>query len=470
MSNNSISAGAASVAATASLNQAAPERGRTQWSTRLAFILAATGSAVGLGNIWKFPYITGENGGGAFVLLYLGCIALIGIPLLMAEIMIGRRGKQSPPDAMKALAIEAGVSPRWQIVGWVGVITGFVLLSFYLVVAGWAVAYIFNAGGGAFAGASSDEIGGLFGSLVGDPLASTLWGSLVLAITATIVIKGVKQGLERAVTIMMPGLLLILLILVGYSMTTGQFGRGFEFMFSPDFSKLTGTSVLVALGHAFFSLSLAGGGMMTYGSYLPKTVSLGRTVLTIGLLDTLVALIAGLAIFPIVFANGLEPGAGPGLIFVTLPLAFGQMPFGQLVGVLFFIMLSFAALTSAISLLEPAVSWLTEKRGFSRLKAGLLTSAGIWLLSLGSVFSFNIWEEHKLFGKTFFDVLDYLTSGWIMPLSGLAMAVFTGWIMTKGATRDELGEGPGHRIWHFLIRYIVPVGILLIFLNAIGVL
>jgi NSS family neurotransmitter:Na+ symporter len=269
---------------------------------------------------------------------------------------------------------------------------------------------------------------------------------------------------------MMPGLLLILLILVGYSMTTGQFGRGFEFMFSPDFSKLTGTSVLVALGHAFFSLSLAGGGMMTYGSYLPKKVSLGRTVLTIGLLDTLVALIAGLAIFPIVFANGLEPGAGPGLIFVTLPLAFGQMPFGQLVGVLFFIMLSFAALTSAISLLEPAVSWLTEKRGFSRLKAGLLTSAGIWLLSLGSVFSFNIWEEHKLFGKTFFDVLDYLTSGWIMPLSGLAMAVFTGWIMTKGATRDELGEGPGHRIWHFLIRYIVPVGILLIFLNAIGVL
>ncbi|ANG61886.1 symporter [Marinobacterium aestuarii] len=468
MSNNGTFEGAA--AAAASLNQAAPERGRTQWSTRLAFILAATGSAVGLGNIWKFPYITGENGGGAFVLLYLGCIALIGIPLLMAEVLIGRRGKQSPPDAMRALALEAGVSPRWQLVGWVGVMTGFVLLSFYLVVAGWAVAYIFNAGSGVFTGASSDDIGALFNSLVSDPVASTLWGTLVLAVTAAIVIKGVKQGLERAVTIMMPGLLLILLLLVGYSMTTGSFGQGFAFMFNPDFSKLTGTSVLVALGHAFFSLSLAGGGMMTYGSYLPKQVSLGRTILTIGLLDTLVALIAGLAIFPIVFANGLEPGAGPGLIFVTLPLAFGQLPLGQLVGVLFFVMLSFAALTSAISLLEPAVSWLTEKRGLSRLRAGLMTAAGIWLLSLGSVFSFNLWQEHRLYGKTFFDVLDYLTSGWIMPLSGLAMAIFTGWVMTRAATGEEVGTGLGYSLWRWLIRYVVPVGIVAIFLNAIGVL
>ncbi|NVK43882.1 MAG: sodium-dependent transporter [Oceanospirillaceae bacterium] len=468
MSNNSIATGA--VAGSTSVPAQAGAQGRIQWSTRLAFILAATGSAVGLGNIWKFPYITGENGGGAFVLLYLGCIALIGIPLLMAEVLIGRRGKHSPPDAMKALAQEAGVSPRWQLVGWVGVITGFVLLSFYLVVAGWAVAYIFNAGSGAFNGASADDIGGLFGGLVGDPLATTFWGTLVLAITAAIVIKGVKQGLERAVTIMMPGLLVILLILVAYAVTTGQFGRGFEFMFSPDFSKLNGHSVLVALGHAFFTLSIAGGGMMTYGSYLPKKVSLGKTVLTIGVLDTLVALVAGLAIFPVVFANGLEPGAGPGLIFVTLPLAFGQMPLGQLVGVLFFIMLSFAALTSAISMLEPAVSWLTEKRGLSRLKAGLLTSIGIWVLSLGSVFSFNIWEEHKLFGKTFFDVLDYLTSGWIMPLSGLAMAIFTGYVMSRVATRDEIGDGTGYRIWRFLIRYIVPVGIVAIFLNAIGVL
>ncbi|MBV1789103.1 sodium-dependent transporter [Marinobacterium sp. D7] len=468
MNNNSLLAD--SVVDSAAVESASPAVGRSQWSTRLAFILAATGSAVGLGNIWKFPYITGENGGGAFVLLYLGCIALIGIPLLMAEILIGRRGKHSPPYAMKALAAEAGVSSRWQLVGWVGVITGFMLLSFYLVVAGWAVAYIFNAGSGAFTGASGDEIGGMFGALIGDPWVTTLWGTLVLAITAAIVIKGVKRGLERAVGIMMPGLLLILLLLVGYAMTTGQFARGFEFMFSPDFSKLTGTSVLVALGHAFFSLSLAGGGMMTYGSYLPKRVSLGKTVMTIGLLDTLVALIAGLAIFPIVFANGLEPGAGPGLIFVTLPLAFGQMPLGQWVGVLFFVMLSFAALTSAISLLEPAVSWLTEKRGFSRLKAGVLTSAGIWLLSLGSVFSFNIWAEHKLFGKNFFEVLDYLTSGWIMPLSGLAMAIFTGWIMSRAATHDEVGDGPGYRSWRFLVRYIVPVGILAIFLNAIGVL
>ncbi|GAA0692443.1 sodium-dependent transporter [Marinobacterium maritimum] len=404
------------------------------------------------------------------MLLYLGCIALIGIPLLMAEILIGRRGKHSPPDSMKALAQEAGVSSRWKLLGWAGVITGFVLLSFYLVVAGWAVSYIFTAGSGAFNDASSDDIGGMFGALVGDPVASTVWGTVVLAITATIIIKGIRQGLERAVSIMMPGLFVILLILVGYSVSTGYFGRGVEFMFNPDFSKLTGTSVLVALGHAFFSLSLAGGGMMTYGSYLSKDVSLGKTVMTVGLLDTVVALIAGLAIFPIVFSNGLEPGAGPGLIFVTLPLAFGQMPFGQIVGVLFFVMLSFAALTSAISLLEPAVSWLTEKRGMTRFKAGVLTSVGIWVLSLGSVFSFNIWQNYTLFGKTFFDTLDYLTSGWIMPLSGLAMAVFTGWIMTRSATYEEVGDGWGYRIWRFLIRYIVPVAILAIFFHAIGVL
>ncbi|MEI8595765.1 sodium-dependent transporter [Photobacterium sp. Hal280] len=460
--------------ATASINTAAnaggmPAAGRLNWSTRMAFILAATGSAVGLGNIWKFPYITGENGGGAFVLLYLFCIALIGIPLLIAEVMIGRRGKHSPPDAMRALAKEAGVSRHWSLVGWIGVITGFLLLSFYLVVAGWAVSYIFTAGTGAFNGASGDEIGAMFGGLVGDPVATTVWGSVVLLITSAIVIKGVKQGLERAVTTMMPGLLVLLLVLVGYAMTTGHFAEGVNFMFNPDFSKLTGTSVLVALGHAFFSLSLAGGGMMTYGSYLGKDVSLGKTVLTIGVLDTLVALIAGLAIFPIVFANNLEPGAGPGLIFVTLPIAFGQMPMGQVVGLLFFIMLSFAALTSAISLMEPAVSFLTEKKGYSRLKAGSMTTAGIWVLSLGSVFSFNIWQDHTLYGKTFFDVLDYLTSSWIMPLSGLAMAVFTGWVMKKTATKEELPHGMTHTLWRFLIRYVTPVGILAVFLNAIGV-
>ncbi|SIQ40830.1 sodium-dependent transporter [Marinobacterium stanieri] len=467
MSNKSLSADAACFEGGTS---AAATGKRGLWSSRLMFILAATGSAVGLGNIWKFPYITGENGGGAFVLLYLGCIAIIGIPLLMAEILIGRRGGRNPAGSMEVLAQEAGVSSRWKLLGWAGVITGFVLLSFYLVVAGWAVSYIFTAGSGAFNGATSDDIGGLFGGLVSDPVASTAWGTIVLAITATIIIKGVKQGLEKAFSIMMPGLFVILLLLVGYSVSTGYFGQGVEFMFNSDFSKLTGTSVLIALGHAFFSLSLAGGGMMTYGSYLSKDVSLSKTVMTVGVLDTVVALIAGLAIFPIVFANGLEPGAGPGLIFVTLPLAFGQMPFGQIVGVLFFVMLSFAALTSAISLLEPAVSWMTEKRGMSRLKAGVLTSAGIWVLSLGSVFSFNIWQNYTLFGKTFFDTLDYLTSGWIMPLSGLAMAIFTGWIMTRAATHEEVGDGWGYRIWRFLIRYIVPVGILAVFLHAIGAL
>ncbi len=442
---------------------------RVSWSSRLVFILAATGSAVGLGNIWKFPYITGENGGGAFVLLYLACMALIGVPLLMAEIMIGRRGKQSPPQAMQALAQEANVAQRWKWLGWTGVMTGFLLLSFYLVVAGWAVAYVFNAGSGAFSGASTEEVGALFGNLVGDPLASTAWASVVLVMTAAIIIKGVKQGLERAVSILMPGLFVLLLGLLGYAMTTGYFSQGVEFMFNPDFSKLTGASVLVALGHVFFSLSLAGGGMMTYGSYLPKNVSLGKTVMTIALLDTIVALIAGLAIFPLVFAYDLEPGAGPGLIFMTLPLAFSQMPFGSVVGALFFLMLSLAALTSAISLLEPAVAYLCEKRKMSRVKAGTGIALALWVLSLGSVFSFNIWQEHTLYGKTFFDVLDYLTSSWIMPISGLLMAVFTGWVMKRESTEDELGQGIGYRVWRSLIRYLVPIAIVAIFLQAIGV-
>ncbi|WP_181295790.1 sodium-dependent transporter [Pseudomonas sp. Q2-TVG4-2] len=443
---------------------------RGLWSSRWVFFLAATGSAVGLGNIWKFPYITGENGGGAFVLVYLGCILLIGIPLLMAEVMIGRRGRQNPDGAVVRLAREAGASSRWRLAGWLGGLTGFLVLSFYLVVAGWALAYVPTTLSGAFGGVSGEASGEIFGALLASPLRLIVCGSLVLAATMLIVGLGVRGGLERSLRFLMPGLFVLLLGLVGYAAVTGEFVQAVQFLFVPDFSKLTATSVLVALGHAFFTLSLGAGAMMVYGSYLPEGTSIAKTSVLVALADTVVALLAGLAIFPLVFGNGLEPGAGPGLIFVTLPIAFGQMPLGQLVGGLFFVMLVIAALTSAISLSEPSIAWMTERFGMSRLKAVLISGGLLWLLSLGSVFSFNYWSDYMLFGKTFFDSLDYLTTNWLMPLGGLGTVLFTGWVLKEQTVRDAIGidQGGLFRAWWVLLRFGTPLAIVLVFLNLSG--
>gem|GEM_PF-62338 len=348
---------------------------RGLWSSRWVFFLAATGSAVGLGNIWKFPYVTGQNGGGAFVLVYLACILLIGIPLLMAEVMIGRRGRANPDGAVARLAREAGASSRWRVVGWLGGLTGFLILSFYLVVAGWALAYVPATFSGGFTGVSGEASGALFGALLADPLRLVVCATLVLAATMLIVGFGVRGGLERSLRFLMPGLFVLMLVLVVYAAIEGEFAQALQFLFVPDFSELTAQSVLVALGHAFFTLSLGCGAMMVYGSYLPEGTSIAKTSILVALADTAVALLAGLAIFPLVFGNALEPGAGPGLIFVTLPIAFGQMPLGQVVGGLFFVMLVIAALTSAISLSEPSIAWLTERFRISRTKAVLGSAA-----------------------------------------------------------------------------------------------
>ncbi|MBS7663127.1 sodium-dependent transporter [Pseudomonas lalucatii] len=462
MSQDSIAAG--------HLAGASSNVGRGLWSSRWAFFLAATGSAVGLGNIWKFPYITGENGGGAFVLVYLACILVIGIPLLMAEVMIGRRGRANPEGAMAALARQAGASRHWRILGSVAVLTGFLILSFYAVVAGWAVAYAPAAAMGEFAGLDGERSGALFGAMLGDPWKLAGFGTLVLLVTLGIVALGVREGLERALRFMMPGLFLLLLVLVGYAATTGHFGAALHFLFDADFSKLSAQSVLVALGHAFFTLSLASGAMMVYGSYLPAGTSIARTAIMVALADTGVALLAGLAIFPLVFANGLEPGAGPGLIFVTLPIAFGQMPLGQLVGGLFFVMLAIAALTSAISLSEPTISWLSEKFGIGRLKAVLLSGVALWLLSLGTVLSFNAWSEFTLFGKTFFDCLDYLTTNLLMPLGGLGTVLFTGWVLSRDSVQEALGLDQPRlfKLWWQVLRWVTPLGILVVFLHTLG--
>ncbi|WP_370280072.1 sodium-dependent transporter [Pontibacterium sp.] len=444
--------------------------GRLQWSNRLTFILAAAGSAVGLGNIWKFPYITGENGGGAFVLVYLACILVIGIPVMMAEIMIGRRSQQNPTGAMATMAKEAGANPMWKGVGWMAILCGFLILSFYTVISGWTLSYTVTSVSGAFSDITPDAAGAMFGGMLADPAQLLLWSTVVVVTTMYIVSRGLHAGLEKAINYMMPLLIALVLVMVGYATSTGHFVDAIEFLFTPDFSKLSTEAVLVALGHAFFTLSLASGAIMTYGSYVSKDTSIAKTSIMIGVFDTCVALLAGLAIFPIVFAYGLEPGAGPGLIFVTLPIAFGQMPYGTLFGTLFFVMLSMAALTSAISMIEPTVSWLVEKRKMSRGKASAVVGLILWTLGLGTVFSFNIWQDATLFGKTFFDAIDFLTANLMMPLGGLLVALFAAWVMKSNVVKEELGLGGGllFTAWQFVMRFITPIAIIVVFLNALG--
>ncbi len=435
------------------------------WATRLTFILAATGSAVGLGNIWKFPYIAGENGGGAFVLVYLACIALVGVPIMMAEVMLGRRGRQSPINAMRDLAAEAGAHRLWGLLGWVGAVAGFLILSYYSVIAGWALEYIFLMGNGTFTGAEGDLAGATFKDMTGDPGQLVFWHTVFIFMTMFVVARGVNRGLEAAVRILMPALFILLFILVGYALSTGHFAAGLEFLFRFDTEHLSWNSLIIAMGHAFFTLSLGMGAIMMYGAYMPKTASIGATVLTVAALDTLVALVAGMAIFPIVFANGLEPGAGPGLMFVTLPLAFGNMAFGEFFGVLFFVLVTFAAWSSSISLIEPAVAWLVERFGANRMWASIVLGLLVWSLGMGTVFSFNIWSDWTLFGMTFFDTLDFLTANIMLPLGGVAIAVFVGFLMAKETVAEEIGMRSAvlAAAWKFVLRYVSPAAVMIIF-------
>ncbi len=448
------------------------------WSSRFAFVLAAAGSAVGLGNIWKFPYMAGENGGGAFVLLYLICILLFGIPVMMSEVLLGRRGRSSPANTMNLLAVEENRNGSWSLLGLMGVLAGFLILSYYSVIAGWALAYVVETGSGAFVQISSEGAGDVFDALISNPHRLIFWHTLFLVITMIVVIRGVNRGLETAVRFLMPTLFVLILVMIAYSILYGEFLSGLKFLFAPDFSKLTPEVVLKAMGQAFFSLSLGMGAIMMYGSYLPKNASIATTSFQVAIADTLVALLAGLAIFPIVFANGLEAGQGPGLIFNTLPLAFGQMSGGILFGTLFFILLVFAAWTSAISLIEPAVAWLIEKFSISRLTSSLICAAITWFIGLGTVFSFNKWKKIELFngtfleGKSFFDLLDYATSNIMLPLGGILICIFAAWMMRESSRRDELSiqhEG-SYLLWRFLARYLTPIGVILIFLHVIGVL
>ena len=439
-----------------------------QWSSRFGFILAATGSAVGLGNIWKFPYMTGVSGGSAFVLTYLLCIALIGVPILVMEWLIGRRAQKNPIQAMEHVALQEGRSRHWKWLGLVGILGAFLILSFYSVIGGWALDYLFRTGSGTFQGMNGEQTGAVFNGFLGDAGSLLLWHTVFMGLTMAIVAMGVTGGLERASRIMMPGLVLVLLILVGYGVTTGAAGRAAEFLFTPNWSAINGQVVLAALGHAFFTLSLGMGIMMAYGSYLGQNVNLLGTARTVVLLDTTIALMAGMAIFPLVFSHHLEPSAGPGLIFVTLPIAFGNMTGGTVLGALFFILLSFAALTSSMSLLEPVVALLEEKTPLGRKSATLVAGSVIWLLGVASLLSFNHWSDIQIMGNNIFDFLDKLTSKFMLPLTGLGIIIFAGWFMNQDSIRRELGlEGLGYTIWRIVSRFVAPLAVIAVFISLL---
>ena len=447
-----------------------PDSIHGMWSSRLMFILAASGSAVGLGNIWRFPYVAGENGGGAFVLVYLGCIFLIGIPIMTSEILLGRAGRQSPINTMRSVAIASGASSRWQIIGWMGAFAGFMILSFYAVIAGWVLSYVILLGSGVFVGADADLANDTFSGFIGNPWSVVGWFTGFMVLTVFITARGVGKGLETTVKYLMPTLFALLIILMIYAaVTSGHFIEGVVFLFSFELEKLTWDSVLIAMGQAFFTLSLGMGAIMAYGAYMPKSASIIGTATTIALMDTGVALMSGLVIFPLVFANGLESSAGPGLMFVTLPLAFGQMAGGQFFGCVFFILVAFAAITSAISLVEPAVAWIVERLKTTRVVAALLVGTLVWLLGLGSAFSTNVLSDFYIVGEmTFLDTIDYVTNNIVLPLGGIFIALFAGWVLDSKILDEEMKRDLFYfPAWRFLTRFMAPVAVAIVFVMTI---
>ncbi|RYY77381.1 MAG: sodium-dependent transporter [Gammaproteobacteria bacterium] len=436
---------------------------------RGSFILAATGSAVGLGNIWKFPYITGENGGAAFVLLYLVCVALVGIPIMMAEIMIGRKGRANPVTAMSNISSDIGSTRLWSIIGWMGVLAGFFILSYYSVIAGWTLDYLVAAIEGKFGGLNGESSNELFNTLLADQSRLVQWHTAFISMTALVLMFGVTKGLENAIRFMMPTLFILLLILLGYAFTTGEIMTSARFMFSFNIEDLSWNSALLALGHAFFTLSIGMGAIMAYGAYMPSTASIGKTVITVAVLDVLVGLLTGVAIFAFVFATpGIEPSSGPGLMFVTLPVAFGSMPMGTFLGIAFFGMVVLAAWSSTMSLLEPGVAYLHERFGFHRISASLLVAGAAWLLGLGSVLSFNQWSEQELlWGMNFYSCLDFFTTNLLLPSGGLLTAIFVGWIMKRELSAHEMQQDHPRllAVWRWVLRYVSPIAVLAIIIN-----
>ncbi|MCD4749054.1 MAG: sodium-dependent transporter [Thermoanaerobaculales bacterium] len=453
---------------------------RAQWGSRLGFILAAAGSAVGLGNLWKFPYITFENGGGAFVLVYLGAIVLVGAPIMFAEILLGRRTKQNPVGAFRLLGRGRPGGLAWTGVGILGVVAGFVILSYYSVVAGWTLRYIVLALSGNLAPLAGDPaaLQAFFGTFLSNPWQQTFFHLLFMGATVGVVYLGVGRGIERAAKVLMPILFVILLGLIVYVVWTPGFHRALVFIFRPNFSELTRGGVLEALGHSFFTLSLGMGAMLTYGSYMRKKTSIPRAAITVCILDTVIAVMACVIMFSIIFSFDFEIAKSSTILFTTLPVVFFKLPGGVVISALFYVLVAFAALTSTISLLEVVASYAIDEFGWARRRATLIMGGAIGLfgilnaLSLGGVGALS---EINFIGRPstagVFGTLDYLASNWFLPVGGFLVALFVGWVLTKDENRQELETGHGRMatfgIWRFLIRFAAPLAVGAIIVSVI---
>jgi neurotransmitter:Na+ symporter, NSS family len=455
----------------ASLMNTLKPSGRDIFASGIGAFAATLGSAIGLGNIWKFPYLTGSNGGAAFVLAYLLCVLLVGLPIMVAEHVIGRRTRQ---NAVQAYGSIIPGKKGWSAIGWAGLVAAVLIMAFYTDVAGWVFAYVFKSIG---AFAQGSVLGAAdFGALAGGTWEPLLWQALVIALTATIVAAGVSKGIERVTKFLMPLLFILLIVCDVRALTLPGAGAGVAYLFHPDLSKLTGAVLLSALGLAFFKLSLGMGTMTTYGSYLPKTTRIVPNATRVALADTAVSILAGLAIFPAVFAFGGAPAGGPGLLFNTIPLVFSKMPLGGLFTALFFVLTAVATIGAMVSLMEVPVAWLSEKLKMTRIRAGLLTAGVMFALGILATLSQGpVLGSVKIFGKTFFDLFDFASSNVLLPLGGLAIAVVAGWLLARKDFVGELNEGFAkprgfNATMASFVKFAAPVLIALVLLNSLGIL
>ena len=434
------------------------------WSSNMGFTLACVGAAVGLGNIWKFPYMTGTQGGGAFVFVYLITIFTIAIPVAAAELLVGRKGQSDAVSSVRDIAVENNHPAGFGIIGGIGVFGSFILLTFYAVIAGWVSSYVWRALSGQIGGLDATGAGIMFTDLLASPNEMIMHQLAFLVFLGLILIRKLSVGLERANLILMPSLVIMLLFIAVYGSIAGDIKASLAYMFTPDFSKITPEVIQSAVGQGFFSVGVGAAMLMTYGAYLDKSINLGRAAITIALADTAIAILAGIGIFAIVFGQSLDPTAGPGLIFTTLPLAFGQMPFGGPLAFIFFMLVYFAALTSGLSLAEVMFRWAENRFGWSRKRAIYVMLGATFLVGLTTVFSFNIWSDVKLAGRTLFDLKDYLVTAYIMPIGGLGVVLFAAWVMPVETLKQAFGgDGPLFSAWLFAGRFLAPLGILWIF-------
>lgn len=452
------------------------QRERVNFGSKLGAILAAAGSAVGLGNIWRFPFETGNHGGAAFILIYLGCVFVLGLPIMIAEFTIGRRSKASTGGAYEKLA----PGTLWKWVGYLGVLTGFLILGYYSVVAGWTLEYIYQAATCGFSGKSSEEFIGMFQSFSQNPFRPLIWLFFFMAATHFVIVRGVKDGIEKSSKVMMPVLFILVVLLAVCSVTLPGSEKGLSFLLKPDFSKVTADVFLGAMGQAFFSMSLGMGCLSTYASYFGKDTRLGHTAMSVGLIDTFVAVLAGIIIFPAAFSVGIQPDAGPSLIFITLPNVFHQAFSGTpalayICSVAFYVLLALAALTSTISLHEVSTAFLHEKFHFTRGRAATLVTAGALIIGIVSSLALGEWSSYTIGGMNFFDALDYLTAKIMLPVGGMFAAIFVGWIIDHQIVKDEATNygtlrASFYPVYRFVLRFVAPVGIALIFVNELGLL